>query len=116
MVPLGAGREQGQVVTGLAHSLGGAVQAALMSDVALHADYRLDARLLAGLVELHRTENVAVVGDGQSGHLEAVGALGEVLDAAGPVEQAVVAVNVEVYEVGHGGSLGLPAAAELEES
>ena len=95
----------------LAHFLVGAVGVALRVDVELAADDRLDAGLLAGLVEVDGPEHVAVVGDGQRPHARRQRLLHVVLDLGGAVEQRVVGVVVQVDEarvgnaperIGHG--------------
>ena len=107
--------QQDQVVpvapVALAHFLVGAVGVALRVDVELAADDRLDAGLLAGLVEVDGPEHVAVVGDGQRPHARRQRLLHVVLDLGGAVEQRVVGVVVQVDEarvgnaperIGHG--------------
>ena len=66
----------------------------------VHAEDRLDALAAAGLVELHRAEQVVQVGDGQR-HL-AVGArgLGGSVDAQHAVDDGKLAVRAQVDE-GH---------------
>ena len=50
-----------------------------MDDVDLAAHDRLEAGARARLVELHRAEHVAVVGDRHRGHTELAGAPDEVV-------------------------------------
>jgi hypothetical protein len=77
----------------------GLLEARLLSDVGLDAEQRFDAFLLARLVEGDRAKEVAVVRQ-RDGFLAVLGgALGEVFDPAGAVEQAVVAVDVQMDEV-----------------
>ncbi len=59
----------------------------------------LDAPVPAGVVEVHRPEHVAVVGDGHGLHAEALGLGHELADVAGTVEEAVLGVEMEVDEV-----------------
>ena len=56
-----------------------------------------------GVVEGHRPEHVAVVGDGQRLHPELRGLVDELVDVAGAVEEAVFGVEMEVDELGHRG-------------
>ena len=95
-------RQEHQVV----RRLPGAVVAAPAGDVGLHAQDRLDAGLPGRLVELHGPEQGAVVGEGQGRHAELGGPLHHAGDRARAVEQRVVAVVVEVDELGllHGAS------------
>ena len=75
---------------------------AVVGDVDLAADDRLDA-LLAGLaVELDRAGERAVVGERDGRHLELGRARCERRDAARPVEDRVLGVDVQVDEVGLG--------------
>ncbi len=66
----------------------------------IHAEDRLDALAAAGLVELHRTEQVVQVGDGQR-HL-AIGTrgLGGSVDAQHAVDHGILAVHAQMDE-GH---------------
>ncbi len=100
VVPLVVRREQGQVVVGLGDPRGAPVEAAADRDVDLAAQDRLDPLLPAGVVEGHRPEHVAVVGDGQPLHPEAPGLLDQLVDVARPVEEAVFGVQVQVDELG----------------
>ena len=69
------------------------------SDVRLDADDGLDASRLRGGVEVDRTIERAVIGDGQGGHVQRLRARHEVAQAREPVEQAVLTVGVEVDEL-----------------
>jgi hypothetical protein len=88
------GGEQGEVVALVAHVLGLAV----VDEVGLQADDRLDPVALAGLVVLHRAVHDAVVGEPQRRLAEGRSALGEGIDATGPVEDGVLGVDVEMGE------------------
>lgn len=61
----------------------------------LAAQDRLQPFVAAGVVEVDRAEHVAVVGQGQRRHPELRGLLDQLVDVAGPVEQAVLGVEVE---------------------
>jgi hypothetical protein len=95
--------QQGEVVAGVAAAAGLAVGALAGGDVRLVADDRVEAGRLALAVELDGAVQVAVVGQGQGVHAQLPGPRHQLGHAAGPVEQAVVAVTVQVDEgtVGH---------------
>ena len=85
-----------------------AVKAAVARDVRLDADDRLDACLAGRDVEVDGAVERAVVGEGQRRHPELLRSCDEVGDAGQPVEQAVLAVRVEMDELLDGGSLTAP--------
>jgi hypothetical protein len=95
------GREERQVVA-LDAPIG---RPAVVDEIGLEADDRLDARLFTRLVVLDRPVHDAVVGQAERRHAELGGPLrhrvddslgGLLLDLAGAVEQRVLAVDVEV--------------------
>ena len=67
--------------------------------VGFHADYRLDARLVCGLVKVDCPAHVPVVGDGYGGHSELLHPVYEDGDFGASVEYGIVCVHVQVYEV-----------------
>ena len=67
-------------------------------DIGFVANDRIEPRSLCRTIKLKRTVQVAVVGDGQRVHAEFDGAADKPLDRTRSVEQAVVAVAVEVDE------------------
>ena len=71
----------------------------VVADVDLAADDRLDSLLRRVLVELHRARQRAVVGEPDGRHLELRGALREGRNTAGPVEDRVLGVDVQMDEV-----------------
>ena len=79
----------------------------VVGDVDLAAEHRLDSLVPRRLVEVDRTGERAVVGERDRRHLELGGALREVRDPAGAVEDRVLGVDVEVDErrFGHGRSI-----------
>ena len=78
-------------------------------DVRLDADDRLDPRGPAGLVEGDRAVQGAVVGQGQRVESVALGLFDQLGDAAQPVEQAELGVDVEMREiVRRDGQVGSP--------
>ena len=85
---------------------------AVVGDVDLAADDRLDSLLSGLLVEVDRAGQRAVVGERDRGHLELGRPGGERRDAARPVEDRVLAVDVQVDEVGAHGTAILGRASE----
>ena len=90
--------QQREVVAGVLLVAGILLKPAARGDVGLVADDRVELGGLGGLVELQGTVEIAVVGDRQGVHPEFDGTVHESVDRAGPVEQAVVAVAVEMDE------------------
>ena len=74
------------------------LRAAVVADVDLAAENRLDPCLPGLLVELDGAGERAVVGEPDGGHLELGGAGRERRDAARPVEDRVLGVDVQVDE------------------
>ena len=74
--------------------------AAVVGDVELAADQRLDAVLLGLAHELDRAGERAVVGERDRRHLELRRPGREPRDAARPVEDRVLGVDVEMDEAG----------------
>ena len=77
-----------------------ALEAAARGHVELAAQDRLHPRLLAGGVEVHRAEEVAVIGEREGRELQRLGALDQLLEAGRAVQQAVLGVDVQMDEVG----------------
>jgi hypothetical protein len=94
-----AGQER-EVVARVLLVAGILLKPAARGDVGLVADDRVDARLLRGVVKFEGAVEVAVVGDRQGVHPEFDRAAHEPVDGARAVEQAVVAVAVEMGETG----------------
>ena len=92
------GGEQREVI-----ALGATVGASVVVDqIGLEAEDRLDPRSPAGLVVIDGAVHHAVVGEAERGHAELRGALGELVDLAGAVEQRILAVDMEVRDgAGH---------------
>ena len=78
------------------------VEAATLGYVGFDPQDRLDADLASALVELDGTEHVAMIGQGDGRHAKGLRPFEDVLEAVGAVEQAELAVEVEMGEVGHG--------------
>ena len=85
--------QQHQVVVAVGIALDGL---ALLRDVHFAADHRMDALLLGLVVELHRAEQIAVVGHGDGGHLLLLHLLHQLRDFAGSIEQRVVGVAMQM--------------------
>ncbi len=91
--------QQRQVIAGrLAAGRPALVKATARGDVGFVADDRVDPRILRLAIELQRTVQVAVVGQRQRVHAVIDAAIDQFADVAGPVEQAVVAVAMQVGE------------------
>ena len=73
-------------------------------DIDLAADHGVQPGGLAGAVEIDHAVHHAVIGDGDGRLPERLGALDELPDAAGAVEQAVFGVDVQMGK-GHACSL-----------
>jgi len=72
------------------------------ADVELAADDGLDSLFVGGIDEMHGAENISVIGHGDGWHAKLLHALAEFFDVAGAVEQRVIGMEVQVYELGHG--------------
>jgi hypothetical protein len=86
----------------VAVGVAGAAVLVVFGDVELAADDGLQLLALGGVEEVHRPVHDAVVGQGQGRHLVLDGALDQVLQAGGAVEQRVFGMDVQMDE-GHGG-------------
>ena len=73
---------------------------AVVDEVGLEAQDRLDVVLLAGLEELDRAVHHAVIGEAQRGLPELGRAGGELVDLAGAVQQRVLRVDVQMGDGG----------------
>ena len=98
--------------------IAGAIAALPAGDVSLDADDRLDPGLARLLIELHGPEQHAMVGERERRHLQLRRARDHARDRAGAVQQRIIAMVVEVYEVGmlHGLEPALTAALGSAES
>ena len=84
----------------------------VLGDVDLAAEQRLDAVLAGLLVELDRAREAPVVGERDGRHLQLGGAGGELRNPAGPVEDRILGVDVEVNELGHARRARLPSRSD----
>jgi hypothetical protein len=106
VIPLVAGRQQRQVVVGLANPRARLVVPTADGNIRFTAEDRLEALGTAGVVELDRAEHVAVVGDRHRLHAELRAALDDLADAAGAVKQAELGVQVKMNKLRHGHRAG----------
>ena len=71
--------------------------------VARHIDFTAydgrHARILAGGIEIGRTEETAVVGDGDAGHTQFLGFFCGIGDADSAIEQAEFGMAMQVDEI-----------------
>ena len=93
-----AGQERQVIRRVAALGPGGPLAPVAGRDVGLVANDRVDARRLALAVKLDRPIEVAVVGEGQRVHAAGLGVRNEFGDAIRAVEQAVMAVTVQMHE------------------
>jgi hypothetical protein len=90
--------EQGEVVALVARGLRGLDP--VVDQIGLDSDDRLDSRSDTRLVVLDRAVHDPVVGQPQRRHVQLGGAGRELVDLAGPVEQRVLAVDVQMDRSG----------------
>src|SRR5213082_2524185 len=76
-----------------------AVVTAAFGDIDFASDDGLHVPLTSFVKEIRGSEKVAVVGDGHGGHLLAGGFVQQLRGLASPVEQAVIRVHVQMYEL-----------------
>ena len=81
------------------------LEPAALGDVDLAAQDRLDAAGARVIVEDHRREQVAVLGDRKRRHVELDRFVQQLVDAAGAVEERKLRVQVQVDEVRHSHSI-----------
>ena len=94
--------QQGHVVVRLFDARSCLVVAAPRGHVDLAAQDGLDALVDGGVVEGHRPEHVAVIGDGERAHAELADLVHELVDVARAVEQAVFGMEMKMDEFGIG--------------
>jgi hypothetical protein len=76
----------------------GARLVSLLRNVDFTADHRMHARGPGSVIELDRAEQVAVIGHGHGRHLLLDRDLHQLVDLAGPVEQGVIRVAMQMDE------------------
>jgi hypothetical protein len=101
VVALAVRGEEREMVVGLFDSRPRLVVAAPRSHVDLAPEDRLQPTLAACVVEGDRSEHVAVIRHGHRLHSQPDALLHEFLDAARPVEEAVLGMQVQVDELRH---------------
>ena len=96
--------QQSEMETGLLEAAGVLLEAAARGDVGFQSEDRVDAHFLGLLIELQRAVQIAVVGQGQGVHLQGLRAGQQPVDRSRPIQEAVMAMAVEMGErmVGHG--------------
>ncbi len=77
----------------------GAILAAARGDVGLATNNRFNPMRVHRVVKRDRAIHIAVIGHGARFHPQFLGALGERIDLNGSVEEAVIGMKVEMYEV-----------------
>ena len=92
-------RQQDQMIRGVAGVRGFLFEAAARRDIRLAPDDRLQPLLLRGLVELDGTVHVAMIGHGHRRHLACMRFVDNIGNTAGPVEQAVLGVQVKMDKI-----------------
>ena len=94
-------REEAEMENGFPFVVGAALffEARRFDEVEFATDKRLDALGLGLLVKLDRAVEIPVVGQGHRAHPQIDRAIHQAIDPAAAVEQAVVAVDVEMDEV-----------------
>ena len=100
--------QENEMVARVARRPGVAVGQGLGRDVRLHADDRLDAGFMRGIVENKRAVEIAVVGQGQGRATVRLGRGYGVGNADRPVEQGIFRMAVQMDEIGHGKGGGAP--------
>ena len=97
--------EQDQMVGAV--GVGGAVKTAGGRDVNFAPDNRFEVAFLSGLVKLHGAEEVAVVRHRDRGHFQFGGPIHQFADFAGPVEETIVGMKMQMDEIfsSHAGRL-----------
>ncbi len=76
----------------------------LLADIEFAADDWLDPRLFGCIHKMHGPKNVAVIGHGDRRHAQFFRALTEFVHITSAVEHRIVSVEMEMNELGHGGS------------
>src|SRR5687767_9375419 len=74
-------------------------------DIDLAPEDRIEPALARLIVEHNRREHVAMLGDRRRRHPELHHPIEQLVDAAGAVEQRVLAMKMEMNEVGHSHSI-----------
>ena len=73
----------------------------LFADVKLAADDGLHALVSSCVHKMNRAKYIAVVGDRNGRHVQFFDALDQLLYVAGPIEQRVVSMQMQMDKIGH---------------
>src|SRR4051794_40615872 len=84
--------EYAEMVVGVA--FGRPAMVVFFADVKLASDDGLDAGLLSGFSEVKGSKDVAVIGYGDSRHIQCLGARNQLLDIAGPIQERVIRMQM----------------------
>ncbi len=79
----------------------GTVKPPPRGDIGLAPDDRGQTMLPGGIIELHRPIHDPMVGQGNGGRAILGRAAAQPIDSAGPVEQRILGMDVEVDEIFH---------------
>jgi hypothetical protein len=71
----------------------------LLADIEFAPDNRFHAGLVRRIDEMHSAKNIPVVGHGHSGHAQFLNAFDEFLNVASAVEQRIIAMQMQMYEL-----------------
>ncbi len=87
-----------EMITGLFRSRRFFLKPGARGDVGLQSQDGIDGKFLGLLIEFHRPVKVSVIGKGQGVHAQGLCALQEIADLSGPVQQAVMAVTMQMHK------------------
>ena len=79
---------------------GGGFIVHIRADVHLAADDRVNARVLHGPVKIHHAVHGPVIGNGAAFHAQFLDASGQLFDAAGPVQQGIFGMQMQMCKHG----------------
>ena len=77
-------------------------------NICLHAQNRLNPLLFAFFIEVDHTIHRSMIRNCKRRHAKRLGVRNQLRDACCPVKQAVLRMNMEVYEVLHDGFVSFP--------
>jgi hypothetical protein len=101
-VPFAIACEEDEVVVGaVARSAPASISAISRRHIRFHPDDRFELLAASELLKLPRAEETSMVGESQLGHLEMEGALDQIAESIGSIEEGELGVGVKMYE-GHG--------------
>ena len=94
------GQQSQMMISVPAAAAGLFLQAAARGDIDLAADDRFDSLFARRLVKINRAVKHAVVGDGQGGEFQFVRLFHQPVQAAGPIEQRILGVQMQMNKIG----------------